>query len=164
MRPEQMLGRPAIQRSQEVCRFLEAAGPGAYHPGIGASGGDSWRFRIFFVKKKGGKLRMILDCRRSNCHFTTMKDIKLATGESMSRMELRPQGQLYIASADLQNAFYTMAMPGTLQKFFGLRKVQAGELGVSGIASSEVQPTSWVYTRVAVIPMGGLMLCGGARG
>ena len=119
---------------------------------------------LFFVKKKGGKLRMILDCRRSNCHFTTPKDIKLATGESMSRMELRPQGQLYIASADLQNAFYTMAMPGTLQKFFGLRKVQAGELGVSGIASSEVQPTSWVYTRVAVIPMGGLMLCGGARG
>ena len=109
---------------------------------------------IFFVKKKGGKLRMILDCRRSNCHFSTPENIKLATGESMSRMELKSHGQLFTASADLQNAFYTMAMPSTLQKFFGLRKVQAGELGVAEVAGLRLQPTSWIYPRIAVIPMG----------
>ena len=50
----------------------------------------------------------------SNCHFNTPENIKLATGESMSRMELKSHGQLFTASADLQKAFYTMAMPSTL--------------------------------------------------
>ena len=46
---------------------------------------------------------MILDCRRSDCHFADPKPIKLATGEAMARIVLQPNQQLYTASADLQN-------------------------------------------------------------
>ena len=73
---------------------------------------------MFFVKKKGGKQRLIFDCRRSNCHFTTPTPIKLATGDSIGKIETG-RTPLYMASADLQNAFYTMAMPSSLRPFFG---------------------------------------------
>ena len=111
------------------------------------------RVGIFFVKKKGGKLRMILDCRRSNCHFADPDPVVLATGDAMSRIELEGKC-LHTASADLQNAFYTMAMPSSLQQFFGLRKVRAGDVGVSEIGGKPVQPDSWLHPRLAVLPMG----------
>lgn len=69
---------------------------------------------LFFVKKKGGKHRLIVDCRRSNCHFSEPLPIKLATGEAMSRIHARPDEPLYMASADLQNAFYTIEMPSSV--------------------------------------------------
>ena len=112
------------------------------------------RVGIFFVKKKGGKLRMILDCRRSNCHFADPKPIKLATGEAMARIELEPDQQLYTASADLQNAFYTMEMPAALRPYFGLRKLRAGDLGITEVQGQAVKAEQWLHPRVAVIPMG----------
>ena len=44
---------------------------------------------IFFVKKKGDRLRMILDCRRSNCWFKEPKGVKLTTGESLSKIRVK---------------------------------------------------------------------------
>lgn len=40
------------------------------------------------MKKKQDKLRMILDCRRSNCHFGVPSNVKLATGDSLARVEV----------------------------------------------------------------------------
>eukprot|EP00438_Fugacium_kawagutii_P003578 Skav221586 [mRNA] locus=scaffold1698:62375:64775:+ [translate_table: standard] len=108
----------------------------------------------FFVKKKNQKIRLIMDGRRSNCHFADPEKVSLATGEAMSRMQL-PRGKpIYTASADLQNAFYTMAMPPQLRSLFGLRAVKAGLLGVSEVSGKTVTPDTLVHCRVAVIPMG----------
>ena len=109
---------------------------------------------LFFVKKKGGKLRLIVDCRRSNCHFSEPLPIKLATGEAMSRIQASPEEPLYMASADLQNAFYTIEMPTGLRKFFGLRRIRAGQLGIDLVEGASVQPEQWIYPRVRVVPMG----------
>jgi len=108
---------------------------------------------MFFVKKKGGKQRLIFDCRRSNCHFTTPTPIKLATGDSIGKIETG-RTPLYMASADLQNAFYTMAMPSSLRPFFGLKGLTAAELGLSSVGGRDVQPHAIVYPRIAVVPMG----------
>ncbi|OLQ10494.1 hypothetical protein AK812_SmicGene5815 [Symbiodinium microadriaticum] len=109
---------------------------------------------IFFVKKKAGKLRMILDCRLANTHFAEPEGIRLASADSITKMEVPGQAPLYTASADLQNAFYTMGMPMGLRQLFGLKKVRASELGISEVAGVPVRPEQWVYPRVAVIPMG----------
>eukprot|EP00438_Fugacium_kawagutii_P021515 Skav212741 [mRNA] locus=scaffold1199:108583:113900:+ [translate_table: standard] len=109
---------------------------------------------VFFVKKKSGMLRLILDCRRSNCHFSDPKPIQLATGEAMSRMQLPPGERLYTASADLQNAFYTMAMPEPLRKYFGLKRITAGTLGLQQLNGVTLGSGQWVYPRVTVVPMG----------
>ena len=97
---------------------------------------------------------MILDCRRSDCHFADPKPIKLATGEAMARIVLEPNQQLYTASADLQNAFYTMEMPSQLRPYLGLRRIRAGDLGISEVHGEAVKADQWLHPTVAVIPMG----------
>eukprot|EP00438_Fugacium_kawagutii_P012339 Skav221970 [mRNA] locus=scaffold195:898936:903000:- [translate_table: standard] len=109
---------------------------------------------IFFVRKKNQKLRLILDCRRSNCHFSTPEPIRLATGEAMARMQLEPGQELFTASADLQNAFYTMEMPEDLRTYFGLRRLRAESLGLTEFGGRAISPDTWIYPRVRVIPMG----------
>lgn len=109
---------------------------------------------IFFVKKKGNKLRMILDCRLANTHFREPEGIQLASADSLSKMELPEDTPLYMASADLQNAFYTMGMPEQLRTYFGLRKLRASDLGLEQVDGVKVKPSQWVFPRVAVIPMG----------
>ena len=112
------------------------------------------RVSIFFVKKKGGRLRMIVDCRLANTHFVEPEGIRLASADSLSKMEIPEGSPLYLATADLQNAFYTMGMPESLRQFFGLRRVRAADLGVQEVEGKPVSPGQWVHPRVAVIPMG----------
>lgn len=109
---------------------------------------------IFFVKKKGDRLRMILDCRRSNCWFKEPKGVKLTTGESLSKIRVKENQQLFVCSADLANAFYTLSMPLPLRKYFGLKRVRAGAVGVEEIGGTRVNPDQWISPRIAVLPMG----------
>eukprot|EP00438_Fugacium_kawagutii_P031465 Skav222634 [mRNA] locus=scaffold10:187684:190948:+ [translate_table: standard] len=109
---------------------------------------------LFFVRKKNNMIRLIMDCRRSNCHFAEPDKVQLATGEAMSRMHLPAGGTIHTASADLQNAFYTMAMPQELRSLFGLRAVKAGLLGLTEVGGHAVSPDTMIHCRVSVIPMG----------
>ena len=109
---------------------------------------------IFFVKKKQDKLRMILDCRRSNCHFGVPSNVRLATGDSLARVEMAEGEKLYICNADLANAFYTLAMPAELRKFFGLRRIKAKDLGLTEVQGQPVDGSTWVTPRISVLPMG----------
>eukprot|EP00438_Fugacium_kawagutii_P029326 Skav216048 [mRNA] locus=scaffold2930:320754:324087:+ [translate_table: standard] len=112
------------------------------------------RVGIFFVRKKNHQMRLILDCRRSNCYFEEPTTTRLATGDAMSKIELEADQGLFVASADLQNAFYTMAMPTQLRKYFGLRAVTAGQLGIENWDGMPIPPSTKLHPRVAVIPMG----------
>ena len=111
------------------------------------------RTGMFLVKKKGGRQRLIFDCRRSNCYFTEPTPIKLATGDSIGRLETG-RTPLYCASADLANAFYTMSMPQELRQFFGLRSLTAGETAVDEVDGIKVGPEQLVHPRIAVVPKG----------
>eukprot|EP00971_Amphidinium_carterae_P345940 6487141-Amphidinium_carterae.1 len=46
------------------------------------------RIGIFFVKKKGGMIRMVADCRRSNEYFREPHGVELASGESLGALEI----------------------------------------------------------------------------
>ena len=109
---------------------------------------------LFFVKKKNNRIRIIMDSRRSNCHFEDPEHVHLAAGEAMSRMQLPQDKTVYVASADLQNAFYTMVMPMQLRELFGLRAVRAGLLGMIHVEGRPVSSNTFVHCRIAVIPMG----------
>ncbi|CAE7664704.1 unnamed protein product, partial [Symbiodinium pilosum] len=79
---------------------------------------------IFFVTKKAGRLRMIIDARRSNCHFTDPEYVHLCTGEALSRLEA--DAPLTVATADLKDAFYHIGLPVEWRDVFGLPPIQAG--------------------------------------
>ena len=59
-----------------------------------------------------------------------------------------------MASADLQNAFYTLEMPEELRRFFGLRPVRAGKLGLEQLGGEALGPEEWLHPVVKVVPMG----------
>ncbi|CAE7797631.1 unnamed protein product [Symbiodinium sp. CCMP2592] len=55
---------------------------------------------VFFVSKKNGMLRMIIDARRSNCHFRDPDYVQLCTGEALGKLELDPGGGLMLPPVD----------------------------------------------------------------
>ena len=109
---------------------------------------------LFCVKKKQNKLRLIVDCRRSNAWFREPENVKLTSGDSLGRLELGENDELFVCSADLQNAFYTMSMPVPLRRYFCLRPVRAGQLGVSEVNGVKLSKDALVTPRMAVLPMG----------
>ncbi|CAK0899033.1 unnamed protein product, partial [Prorocentrum cordatum] len=46
------------------------------------------RVEAFFVHEKNGKLRLVVDCRRSNCHFQDPAPVSLLAGEGLAGLEL----------------------------------------------------------------------------
>ena len=62
---------------------------------------------IFFVTKKGkAKVRLVIDARRSNCHFADPTSIELCTGSMFGQLgELENEDTLHIGHADIKDAF-----------------------------------------------------------
>ena len=105
------------------------------------------------MAKKDGRLRLIADCRRSNCWFAPPDKVKLCTAEALSRVSLEPGGELHVCTADLKDAFYHFSLPDQLRPYFGMRPLRAGEAGVAD-GDSGFQAGDWVYPRLKILPMG----------
>ena len=117
---------------------------------------------IFFVTKKAGRQRMILDCRRANCHFKDPAYVSLCTGDTLSRLEFGHGEVVHVGMADLKDAFYHLELPQELRRFFGLRPIEAKYLGVDKVGGVAVSPHRLVVPQLAVVPMGwswALYLC-----
>ena len=56
----------------------------------------------FFVSKKSGKLRLVLDCRASNLLFAHPPDIALAAGYTFAQLEIPDGENMYIAQSDVR--------------------------------------------------------------
>lgn len=112
------------------------------------------RVETFFVGKKDGRLRMVVDCRRSNCWFQPPDKVSLATAECLSRIELDKDSELYIATADLKDAFYHFSLPEQLRCYFGMRAVFAGDLNLTELNGRQLRPQMKLFPRLAVLPMG----------
>ncbi|CAK0834874.1 unnamed protein product, partial [Prorocentrum cordatum] len=115
---------------------------------------DGERVEPFFVTKKNGKLRLVVDCRRSNCHFTEAGGVSLCTGEGLSAIELGANEDIFVGGADLSDAFYHMGLPKPLRKYFTFRPARAASVGRTEIGGRAVAAHEKVYPRLAVIPMG----------
>ena len=112
------------------------------------------KIEVFFVAKKDGRLRMVCDCRLSNCHFAKPDKVRLCTAEALTRVELPAGSQLHIATADLKDAFYHFQLPLELRSYFGMRGLHAGELGVAELDGIAISANELVYPRLKVLPMG----------
>ena len=108
----------------------------------------------FFVLKKNGKLRMVIDARRSNCHFAKPSHSHLCTGEALGRIEIEPREKLFIASSDLKDAFYHIEMPDNWQRYFAMRPIKAKHVGISSLNGRPISPNCMLFPRLRVIPMG----------
>ena len=108
----------------------------------------------FFVIKKDGRLRLVLDCRETNLLFKESPNIAMAAGYSFSQLEV-PQDQcLYIAQSDIKDYFYSLGLPQDLQKFFALPMLKRSDLLGAGIPADALPLCDNIYPMFLVVPMG----------
>ena len=110
----------------------------------------------FFVVKKNGKLRFILDCRGVNKRFRPPPALALAAGSSWSQVSIPKGSKMFVAQSDIKDYFYSLELPHALQPLFCLPPlpssvVQEWSSTLQGLPSS---PSGWVWPMLQVVPMG----------
>ena len=109
---------------------------------------------FFGVKKKGGKVRLVIDCRRANSWFSKPRHVQLATGSAFSQMAFEPGESFYVAHFDIQNAFYSLELPEDLRDYFCCPSIHASELGVRKMNGHALGPGELLVPRLKILPMG----------
>ena len=79
---------------------------------------------VFFVLKKNGSHRLILDTRAANQAFAKPLASHLPTPAAWTSLEMDSGEVLYTAAGDVADAFHCMRLPVHLRKFFRLPSLQ----------------------------------------
>lgn len=114
----------------------------------------------FFVSKKSGKLRLIIDARRANKLFRTPPSTLLGSVDCWTRMESEEGSQVFLAQEDVRDFFYRLAIPKELGEFFALPAIDPhllkAELGhiPSEVAELIDKYDSPIFPHLQVLPMG----------
>ena len=111
----------------------------------------------FFVAKKDGRQRLILDCRGVNRRFRAPPSMSLAAGYTWAHLQLPKDKQLYIAQSDIKDYFYHLKMPEILQPLFCLPSIDSALLRSWGVPSSRggcSDREGLVFPMLRVVPMG----------
>jgi hypothetical protein len=82
---------------------------------------------LFFVKKKSGAQRIIFDTRVANCRFVDPPSTRLPSPSAFASLETEG-GPLYVASGDLDVAFYHMQLPRGMEHLFSLPCIDSSYL------------------------------------
>ncbi len=116
---------------------------------------------IFFVWKKGReRMRMILDCRRSNQAFVDPPGVSLLTAEGLANIEIVGDAvdgtKIHLGGADIKDCFHRYRLNRKISVWFCLPPGTAKEFGISGTVLDGVllNDESQVWPAAAVLPMG----------
>ena len=106
----------------------------------------------FFVTKKNGRLRLVLDCRATNQHFAPPPDIALAAGYTFGQLEVGEGQTLFTAQSDVKDYFYSIGLPEGLRGYFCLPAVSCSQLRLPTTALPD--GAEQVFPCMKVVPMG----------
>ena len=116
------------------------------------------RVAPFFVSKKKGKQRLVWDCRAANQLFRPPPGIDMGAAESLQRIVLETDEELYCAQADVQNCFYQCGLPAWISDYFAMDAVPgalAKELGFQNdVHGVPLDVSREVFPCLTVLPMG----------
>ena len=111
----------------------------------------------FFVAKKDGRQRLIMDCRGVNMRFRPPPGVALAAGYSWSQLQLGSKDKLHVAQSDIKDYFYALGLPEDLQPFFCLPGIPVEMLehfGVPGQQRVGLEDAEVCFPMLQVVPMG----------
>ena len=77
---------------------------------------------IFFVYKKDGRLRLILDGRSAGDCFLDPPKVDLATGRAFGQLEVDGGDPVWIGTTDVCDAFYDVMIPAALWMLLACRQ------------------------------------------
>ena len=109
---------------------------------------------MFFVAKKSGQLRLIIDCRTLNQRLRKPPKTALATSAAFCELFIPAEESLRFSSHDVSDCFYQFAVPPWLRKILGLRAVRAGDVGVYELNGVRLCPDDMIIPVLNVLPMG----------
>ena len=117
---------PMLVRDPKVyaqfLRRLDAAGTLTWKTGI-----RSW-LGVFFVAKKSGKLRIILDTRDVNGVFAPPPYTGLPTAVALTAIETDPDETVWFAGSDVSDCFYRLGVPEGLDEYLSLPGILGSEV------------------------------------
>ena len=122
------------------------------------------RAAVFFVSKKNGQLRMVIDARRANARFCSPPGVDLCSAEGLAGIEKEcfdeVEGDFWapaavgsygaVGTVDVCDCFYRLRIRPALSEFFALPPVWGENFGVP----EEECLNGWVYPCLSVLPMG----------
>ena len=108
----------------------------------------------FFVIKKSGKLRLVLDCRATNEMFQSPPDIAMPAGYSFSQLQMKAKDTLYIAQTDIKDYFYSIGLPEELRPYFTFPQVDLRKISPEDPRCIGVEGPVLIYPCMKVVPMG----------
>ena len=108
----------------------------------------------FFVRKKDGRIRLVLDARQVNQFFRRPKKVELGSGAALAQLECEAGETLYFATSDLNDAFYVMGIPDWLSAWFSLPSLSVAEAREVGLLVGAWGGGARVYPQLTVLPMG----------
>ncbi|OLP92536.1 putative protein phosphatase 2C 27 [Symbiodinium microadriaticum] len=108
---------------------------------------------VFFVYKKNGSHRLILDTRAANQAFAKPRSSRLPTPAAWTSLELDSREVLYTATGDVADAFHRMRLPVHLRKYFRLPSIQCRFLE-RRLWPSGCSELDYVCPEYATLPMG----------
>jgi hypothetical protein len=105
---------------------------------------------FFGVPKDGDKIRLIIDARPANCHFTVPPKVELPTPDLLANL-VAPAGKpFYVAKVDLDNFYHRLRLPVWMRPYFALPPVRAGDIGLSELHGAD----TLIYPCCTTLPMG----------
>ena len=108
---------------------------------------------VFFVHKKNGKLRLILDTRAANQFFKPPRHSNLPTPSAWCSIEVEEGEKLHTATGDVADAFHRMQLPKHLRQYFRLPAIQCKYLAKSSWPPG-CKAQDYVTPEYATLPMG----------
>ncbi|CAE7199591.1 unnamed protein product, partial [Symbiodinium natans] len=108
---------------------------------------------VFFVHKKNGKLRLILDTRAANQFFKPPRHSNLPTPSAWCSIEVEEGEKLHTATGDVADAFHRMQLPKHLRQYFRLPAIQCKYLAKSSWPLG-CKAQDYVTPEYATLPMG----------
>lgn len=110
----------------------------------------------FFVAKKAGQQRLVLDCRRSNSLFRHAPPMEIGSSESLSSVDVPTGTTLFSASADIEACFYQCGLPPSLGEYFCPPKLTYAEAQEAGLHldTFSAGSDSAAYPALTVVPKG----------
>ena len=150
--PEPYMDENLRARDGDYAHFITrlfGSGMVSYHREAGRE-----QVGFFGVAKKNKKVRLAVDCRRSNAWFSKPAHVELSTGGALSALQVPPGENLYMGHYDIKNAFYTFALPPALNTYFSCPPVKAALLGLRELDGQRVGGQDLIYPRLAILPMG----------
>eukprot|EP00959_Pyramimonas_sp_CCMP1952_P063969 1336595-Pyramimonas_sp.AAC.1 len=72
----------------------------------------------------------------------------------MGSIEVDAGMPVSLGQVDIADAFHALALPSELVKFFGMRRLAAGDAGVTECEGAPVGPDEMVVPCFAAVPMG----------